>query len=196
MISQAEFETDHFFPKWSIANLAGVLLVFVLFLPFQESSGDQPIFKGIAGVVMGLGLGFAQWIVLRRYLTNAGWWIVATAIGFTLGGALLGFGTTSELAHRGLSSESVGLVLGLSSGIFQWVVLRSQVVAAGFWIPANTAAFGLGWWINWSIDLGLAYESSLSLIIGIFLLVIPYLIISGLAMNRLLRNRVPSMVTN
>ena len=88
-----EFRTDQFVLRWSLANLAGILLVFVLFVPMQAASEDQPIFKGLAGAAIGLGLGLAQWMVLRGYLKNAGWWIVATGIGFALGGTLLGFGT-------------------------------------------------------------------------------------------------------
>ena len=191
-----EFRTDQFFLRWSLANLAGILLVFVLFVPMQAASEDQPIFKGLAGAAIGLGLGLAQWLVLRGYLKNAGWWIVATGIGFALGGTLLGFGTTQELVRRGLSTESVGLVLGASAGVFQWLVLRPQVERSGLWILASTAAFGLGWWVNWSIDLGLAYESLLSLIVGMLLLIVPYLIISGLAMTRLLRRRVPALIAN
>ncbi len=196
MTIETGFRTDQFLLKWSLANLAGVLLVFVLVLPIQVSSGDQAIFKGFAGVAIGLGLGFPQWLVLRRYLRNAGWWLVATGLGFALGGILLGFGTTPELARRGLSSESVGVVLGASASVLQWLVLRPQVEGAGLWIPANTAAFGLGWWVNWSIDFGLAYESLLSIIVGLLVLVIPYLVISGLAMTWLLRKRAPTFITN
>ena len=43
------------------------------------------------GWVVGVGLfgtvlGTLQWVALRRYVTGAGWWVVASTLGWVLGG--------------------------------------------------------------------------------------------------------------
>jgi hypothetical protein len=53
---------------------------------------------GLAGAFFGLGIGLAQWYVLRRYARSAGWWILvngaAWLIGLGAGAALAGVITT------------------------------------------------------------------------------------------------------
>ena len=39
----------------------------------------------LAGAIFGALLGAAQWLVLRRQASQAGWWILASAIGWTVG---------------------------------------------------------------------------------------------------------------
>ena len=70
--------------RWIVATsagwIAGYLIAFFL-LP-QELSFFE-------GMFIGLTTGIAQWIVLRRELHWAGWWIIFSVIGWTTGLTLL-----------------------------------------------------------------------------------------------------------
>jgi hypothetical protein len=90
----------------------------------------------ICGIVFGVITGFFQWLVLRRYLSRAGWWIVASAVGWAVGIAL------SWIVHW----DDVGFVaIGAIVGAVQWLILRRQVRRAGWWILASA----VGWAVSW-----------------------------------------------
>ena len=166
--------------KWAGANAVGLFAGAILFVPFLAS--EEPTHKAIAGTAIGLGLGIGQWVLMRRHLERSVWWIVATVVGLAVAGALMGTGTTEELARRGLNTETVGLVLGAAAGVAQWVVLRLRSPRAIWWIPANVAAFGLGWLVNWTVDFGLDYNDPRSLILGVGLILVPFVLISGVSL--------------
>jgi hypothetical protein len=179
---------NRFFLKWAVVNILGGLIALLLYIPISMLfSPNEPLHKGIAGSVVGCGFGLGQWFLIRRYLNNSGWWILVTFLGFALGGAAMGVGTTEELARRGLTTETVGFALGGSAGVFQWLVLRRHVNLASLWIPASIAAFGFGWWLQWSIDFGFEYNDPMGLLFGILILVIPFIGISGFVLGWLLK---------
>lgn len=39
----------------------------------------------IGGAIVGISLGIAGWLVLRRHVSRAGWWVLASAVGISLG---------------------------------------------------------------------------------------------------------------
>jgi hypothetical protein len=166
--------------KWAAANGVGGLIAAVLGIPFLSS--DEPTHKVIAGTALGVGFGIGQWLLVRHYLDRATWWIVATVVGFAVAGALMGTGTTEELARRGLSTETIGLAIGATAGVSQWVVLRSRSPRAAWWIPASIASFGLGWFVNWTVDFGLDYNDPRSLILGLGVILVPFVLISGVSL--------------
>jgi hypothetical protein len=43
---------------------------------------SRALAAGVAGAVIGLILGSAQWLVLRRQVRSAGWWIVVNWLGW------------------------------------------------------------------------------------------------------------------
>lgn len=93
-------------------------------------------------LLVGLVLGTAQWLVLRRIYPRAGWWIPATALGELLGE--LGI-ITWYLQTASQVIELLHFVLpGVMVGILQWVVLRAWVRRAGWWIPVTAFALTLG----------------------------------------------------
>ena len=93
--------------------------------------------------IVGFLTGALQYGLLRRYLPHMGWWVA-----MTMGGWLLGvfldlipgwLGWTSPLFTGGLAF----VVLGLSIGAGQWLLLRRRLSRAGWWIGANVAGWGL-----------------------------------------------------
>lgn len=178
--------------KWAAATAVGGLPGGLAFIPFLSTGGPTP--KVIAGAAIGLGFGVGQWLVIRRHIDGAVWWIVATIAGFAAAGAAVGTGTTEELAMRGLNTETLGFVFGAAAGVSQWLVLRLHSARALWWIPASVAAFGIGWFLNWKIDFGLDYNDPLTLILGIMLILVPFVLISGLSLGWIL-NSSPSNST-
>ncbi len=104
------------------------------------------------------GLGFvgtplqpvAQWLVLRRHVSRAAWWVLATILGMAVGGAIgMATGVSRSVAFAlavGDGSEVVrtGATLGAAVGVAQWLVLRQHFAQAGWWIPASIAGWTVG----------------------------------------------------
>ncbi|MGW5922266.1 hypothetical protein ACWFPY_25035 [Nocardia fluminea] len=81
---------------------------------------------GAAVVISALGV--AQWVVLRRYLSRAGWWIVATAASWAAG--LLSFAVfTSPLWHQGQPGAQIAAI-GVAGGLLMAAVMAA--VSGGF----------------------------------------------------------------
>ena len=101
-------------------------------------------------------IGAAQWWVLRQYLPHCGWWIPATAIGYTLPLALM------QLIQPGtpdwLTGAVMFLLFGGTLGVLQWAVLRGRVDHAEGWILLS-----LGSWLLAYVLTGVAYLTGFSL---------------------------------
>ena len=59
------------------------------------------------GTILGILLGTAQWLVLRTWVGHARWWILASAVGWTLGM------TAGELIPLNWTSSFSGIIYGL-----------------------------------------------------------------------------------
>lgn len=105
-----------------------------------------------AGVVEGAVLGFAQWLVLRRYIQNMARreWVLATAlaagVAWTIGMQPSTLGEMATVNSRALVGGAVllGAVFVASIGFAQWLVLRRYIQKAGCWVLANAIAWPLG----------------------------------------------------
>jgi hypothetical protein len=75
------------------------------------------------GAFLGASLGVAQWLLLRRRFARAGWWIVASTVGLSLG---LGLGRVGWAALY----DAVGVALGQSlAGVVATVIFGTLAVA-------------------------------------------------------------------
>jgi hypothetical protein len=111
-------------------------------------------FLAVAGAVIGV----AQWLVLRRRLVAAGWWVpttIAGAVALPLLAALQvpdlprvgppGIGRWSSVADGiGFITDGAirGAIIGTLVGLAQRPVLR-RLPRAGWWVPASTAAWAV-----------------------------------------------------
>ncbi|PSB26258.1 hypothetical protein C7B82_20275 [Stenomitos frigidus ULC18] len=144
----------------AIAELVGLVVVLIVSTTMHlRGTPELVAVLHTVGLLQGIVLGFAQWLVLRRYIKHVGKWIAMTAIAVAIAWlvgikaiALLSFflvldhtGTvemkTLALA-RGvfLMGAWVGSVLGLA----QWLVLREHIRRAGWWVFANAIAWACG----------------------------------------------------
>ncbi len=189
---------------WMLATFAGGLLFLLLSFPLnwimanvQPLGGvppaqlsERPLFLWmmlLGDALLGASLGLAQWLVLRTELKGMGWWIVATAAGFSLG-RLFMFVNLPQMDALGPGKAI--LQYGLFPAIFQWLALRGRVYQAGWWILIAL----LGWPLAFLLT-DLAYATRLY--VEPFDLVSALLVpaaVSGAGMVWLLRRPIPSAI--
>ena len=139
-------------PLWAIVVFHGVLA----YAAGGRSSalGEAValyVFLTLIGAFGGASVGIAQWLVLRRQVARAGWWVLASIVGFALGfvvGGPLGSATTSRAVFTPVDVAVQFLLGGAGNGapmgIAQWLVLRRQVGRAGWWVLASTVGLAVG----------------------------------------------------
>jgi hypothetical protein len=100
------------------------------------------------GALAGAVIGGGQWLVLRRLLPGAAWWIAATAVGqaagLAVGAPLVGYGT----GPRDLAVQ--GALTGLALGALQALVLRRGAANGVWWAVAMPPLWAVGWLATWA----------------------------------------------
>jgi hypothetical protein len=144
---------------WTFANLlgwaaglvaAGILAPLAARSPFPWHYDTDMAIAYVSLVLLGITIGIAQWIVLRRHLPRATPWIFATIIGYLL--SVIIFAIANNDAARLLSTEVVNnLILfglmGIAIGASQWWVLRRHYGRSGLWVLASTVGFLFFMWL-------------------------------------------------
>ena len=87
-------------------------------------------------VLLGLAGGFMQWLVLRRRITGAAWWIPASGMGFPLA-LVIADKAMLLVGDFAAAPLLLGVLFGALSGAMPWLVLRRQNARAGWWLPAH-----------------------------------------------------------
>ncbi len=147
-----------FYPAWIILTTLCIPIAFILSLfivkvivnfvdDFIYVDGVRHITEDYLGTyifipVVSLLTGVMQYGLLRRYLPRMGWWVLATTGGWLLG-MLLIFGWLSFWAYDSRDMDLGFIVLGLSIGVGQWLLLRRRLLRAGWWIVASVVGWGL-----------------------------------------------------
>ncbi|MBS1252177.1 MAG: hypothetical protein MAG451_01215 [Anaerolineales bacterium] len=122
-VSQAKPSFDWaFWFRWILVNTLGWLLGWTLLHQ-----------TGIGAVI-----GLTQWFVLRSLAPQAGWWVLLSAGGWAIGQVVV---ITVLPPQVGVLA---GAVLGATTGIAQWLVLRRWVHRAGWWIVMSILGWALG----------------------------------------------------
>ena len=139
----------------SIGVGVGVALVSVVFAGHDASVLFSvvltAVFLAVFGTALGTAIGYAQWLMLRQHVRKAGWWMLASAAGWTIW--CLGIVVATALTNLNETASEVKVAnailvaatgaIGLVVGGSQWVVLRRRVRSAGWWILASMAGWAM-----------------------------------------------------
>lgn len=101
----------------------------------------------VAGLLGGAAIGAFNWFVLRGKINGSGWWILATAVGFGAGLALLGLvgGLVSLLVQNEIAVFIVTYAFcGVIAAVPQWFFLIQRSPRAPWWLAASGLGWGLG----------------------------------------------------
>ncbi len=96
-----------------------------------------------------IGVGVAQWYILRHVTPRAGWWLGLTAVGGLAGWfvstLVVGILTTGMGVEFMLISSTVeGGLIGFALGLMQWFFLRRLFNQTELWIGASIVGWALG----------------------------------------------------
>jgi hypothetical protein len=107
---------------WVLASILGGLVLAVL-----AFATGGPVGGPFGGAIIGAALGIMQWVVLRRYFSQAYVWWLASIVGFALGltaGESVGFGVGGATGWL-LGGASLGIVAGAITGAaLAWLFRR------------------------------------------------------------------------
>jgi hypothetical protein len=164
---------------WIVANLLGVAAIGALSLiPYLTSIPGMLV----SSLIIGLPIGFAQWIALRRVAPISILWVLTISAGLLLGlvvspilaGIFWGFLDDESVLSLTAACTTIGLLVGLAQWLFLWGHFTRSLV----WPLSSAVGLGLG--------IGLVLVSNLihqSGIISIILVVLVYAIATGLVMS-------------
>ena len=100
----------------------------------------------IVGAITGAGIGFVQWLFLRRDLGIGPIWILATGValtaGLSIGAAVVDYETTVS------ALMIMGAISGAAIGVAQGFLLRDRFSLWFAWMLAMPLLFALGWFVT------------------------------------------------
>jgi hypothetical protein len=164
---------------WIVANLLGVAAIGALSLiPFLTSIPGMLV----SSLIIGLPIGFAQWIALRRVAPISILWVLTISAGLLLGlvvspilaGFFWGFLDDESVLSLTAAYTTIGLLVGMA----QWLFLRGHFTKSLVWLLSSAVGLGLG--TGLVLVSNLIYQSG---IISIILVVLVYAIATGLVMS-------------
>lgn len=89
-------------------------------------------------VASGVAIGVMQWLVLKQRIRRDYFWVMATTIGW-----VIGWGIVFAVLPLQLDFVS-GFLVGITTGLAQWLVLRKEVYWAGWWVVISALAWSTG----------------------------------------------------
>jgi len=162
---------------WIVANFLGVAAIGVLALiPFLTSIRGRLV----SSLLIGLPLGFAQWMALRRIAPISILWVLTISAGLLLAlvvspllAGILGFQSDESVLALTTAYTTIGLFVGLA----QWLFLRGHFAKSLVWLLCSAAGFGLG--------MGLVLATSLidHGLTSIILVTLVYSVLTGLTIS-------------
>ena len=134
---------------WTLATAGGMLLGFLPTL-FLVDNLNLALSQIAVPVLAGTVIGFAQWLVLRRYVTASTRWDwtdgISWAAGYILGLLLI------QLLPSAVFTAFIGYFLfGVIVALVQWPVLRREIPQVLTWLVASALAWAIGYWVSQAV---------------------------------------------
>jgi hypothetical protein len=148
---------------WMLMSTIGVAAVFVLTSAVAMLVGAV-LCGGAEDKVpfvpfVGFSFGIMQWLVLRRHIPRAGWWVLTSTAGWIagLGVPAVVFKVVEGIAPGAIEPEVFAVAffvaVGTAVGMLQWLVLRRHAPQAGWWVLASIVGWAaLGLIVGKSLD--------------------------------------------
>jgi len=178
------------FVAWVLATSAGfgagVVLAGFIGVRVASAVGEPSLtFVPWGFIITGLGvgtvLGAMQWLVLRRWVSRSGWWVLTTILGWTVSAFVV-----NSLSESLIICGTPVLVGAALCGTMQWLVLRRQISRAGWWVLANLVSWPMGWLVLVSVSELMGYGTAAQALGLVMAAVLPA-VITGLVLVWLLR---------
>ncbi|HEX5840706.1 MAG TPA: hypothetical protein VFY26_22900 [Anaerolineales bacterium] len=134
---------------WTIATAGGMLLGFLPTIPLVNLL-DLGVAQIAVPVLAGTVIGFAQWIVLRRYLTAHSNWELVDGVSWAAG-YILGLLLVQSLPNTFFVATLGYFLFGLIVAILQWPVLRREIPNLLVWVLANVVGWAVGFWASQAV---------------------------------------------
>lgn len=169
---------------WTIAHVIGSALLPLL---VWQDPYDLRSRIFLNEILQGIGIAFAQSIVLRDRFTKEGWWLPLTLIGWTIGMILIFFVPSLSIHNHLANFPPITILLsdfaiiGAIVGICQWQLLK-PFRSGGLWLLASTIALSVS-----AVGLQLGYMAK-SAVLATALQGAIYGAITGLAAIKVLRS--------
>ncbi len=192
--------------RWLFTNTVGIpisllvgLLVQAPFNSFLEQSLVDPAYTFnyttivlISLALIGTIIGSVQLWVLRVWIKKPISWIIASGLGYMIA-AILPFRLKLADMYFGyymgrsfqLDEVLYGAAFGALLGIAQWIVLRRHLKQSGWWIPASSIGYLLGYSLGELLPL--SWEWPGTGIIYTILIYLPVIAITGFVLVHLLK---------
>lgn len=138
---------------WVLANIVGAVAGFPLtavalrVVAVVAAADERAIFPYVLFPVVGVCIGGMQWLILRRYTSQAGWWVLSTAAVWPVCYTFIGLVTRGVVKVGGVPFAGAATwaitfaLIGAALGGIQWLVLRRRFTRAGWWVLASAAGF-------------------------------------------------------
>lgn len=168
---------------WVAANILGsgaaaIVSLLMFSLPFTQNLISTIL-------IVFLPVSFAQWLGLRRIFPASRLWILTIPAGMLLAIFLMRSFPAGLLPN--LDDESTAvlaaayLVMGFTSGLPQWLLLRGHFLTASLWLLASSAGLAAG--SGFVFVTGLVESSG---ILAFIIVVLVYTTATGFVLTRLL----------
>jgi hypothetical protein len=147
-ISEAKVERNEFglWLGWTLATALGMLAGHLPLIPMVDNI-DLGLARIIAPLFAGSLVGFAQWLILRGYLTHSSNWVLAGGASWAAAYAI-GLFIVQNLSGSSLVGLIAYTLFGVIVAVLQWPILRREIPNIWSWILANVIGWTLGFFTS------------------------------------------------